>query len=149
MEINATRLKNLDDKNKISELRNILDTNGIRISHQRLLILNYFIDHDNAHPSAEEIYQDLKAVDPIISQATVYNTLNLFKNTKIIRELDFNMASKRFEFTKHVHGHFICESCSLIEDFDVNSISLPDSLDAYTISTQEIIYKGLCPKCKS
>ncbi len=149
MESTIHDIKNLEQKDRLNKEKSILEKHDIRVSHQRLLILDYLVEHDNSHPTAENIYNDVKAIDPVISQATVYNTLNLFKNKKIIKELDFNMASKRFEFTKHVHGHFICESCGLIEDFEVSTSAFPESLDSYTVNSQEIIYRGICPKCKS
>ena len=148
METTIREIKYLNDDQRLKELKNLLINNDIRVSHQRLLILNYLVSHDNSHPTAEKIFSDVKQIDPIISQATVYNTLNLFTEKKIIKELDFNMNSKRYEFAKEVHGHFICESCGLIEDFHVDTYELPEDLANCKINSQEIIYHGLCPDCK-
>ncbi len=147
MEIKINQESKNNKENRINELKNILQDNNIRLSHQRLLILDYLVDNNN-HPSAEKIYTDLKEIDPVISQATVYNTLNLFSDKNIVRELDFNMVSKRYEFSNKSHGHFICEECETIIDFPVNNQEIPNTLDEYDVKTIEVVYRGICNKCK-
>ena len=143
--------KNLRDEpyeNRILKLKEILQDHKIRVSHQRLLILDYLITHP-IHPTAEKIFKDLKSKDPVISQATVYNTLNLLVDNHLVKELDFNMSSKRYEFKKSSHGHFICEKCGKIEDLELEEIKQPEILLDYLIDTVEIIYRGICPDCKN
>ena len=147
METKLEEMKSLNTENRMNELKELLEANDIRLSHQRLLILDYLV-LNHTHPTAEKIYKDLKQIDSIISQATVYNTLNLFSNKKIIKELDFNMNSKRYEFRKRFHGHFICEKCGSISDFEVIDHNLPDELTNYDIRSEEIVYRGLCHNCK-
>lgn len=139
-------LRNEEYNQRLPKLRELLAKHNIRVSHQRLLILDYLIMHPT-HPTADTIYKDLKKVDPVISQATVYNTLNLLVEHKLVKELDFNMSSKRYEFKKTNHGHFICESCGLIEDLDVDDLEYPKELNEYEIDNVEVIYRGLCPTC--
>lgn len=141
-------LKDSEYENRIPKLKKILKDRDIRISHQRLLILDYLITHP-IHPTAEKIFKDLKSKDPVISQATVYNTLNLFVDKELVKELDFNMSSKRYEFKKPSHGHFICESCGKIEDLEIGEVKRPEVLKNYTIDTVEVIYRGICPECKN
>lgn len=146
MEKIINELRNEEYKQRLPKLRELLAKHNIRVSHQRLLILDYLIMHPT-HPTADTIYKDLKKVDPVISQATVYNTLNLLVEHKLVKELDFNMSSKRYEFKKTNHGHFICESCGLIEDLDVDDLEYPKELNEYEIDNVEVIYRGLCPTC--
>lgn len=146
MEKIINELRNEEYNQRLPKLRELLAKHNIRVSHQRLLILDYLIMHPT-HPTADTIYKDLKKVDPVISQATVYNTLNLLVEHKLVKELDFNMSSKRYEFKKTNHGHFICESCGLIEDLDVDDLEYPKELNEYEIDNVEVIYRGLCPTC--
>ena len=143
-------IESLRDENyekRLNKLKKILQDKKIRISHQRLLTSDYLITHP-IHPTAEKIFKDLKSKDPVISQATVYNSLNLFVKHKLVKELDFNMTSKRYEFKKPSHGHFICEVCGKIEDLEITDIAKPARLKDYTIDTTEVIYRGICPDCK-
>lgn len=146
MEKIINELRNEGYNQRLPKLRELLAKHNIRVSHQRLLILDYLIMHPT-HPTADTIYKDLKKVDPVISQATVYNTLNLLVEHKLVKELDFNMSSKRYEFKKTNHGHFICESCGLIEDLDVDDLEYPEELSDYEIDNVEVIYRGICPVC--
>ena len=142
-------IESLRDENpekRLNKLKTILQDKKIRVSHQRLLILDYLITHP-IHPTAEKIYKDLMAKDPVISQATVYNSLNLFVSNNLVKELDFNMASKRYEFKKPSHGHFICESCGKIKDLEIPDMEKPEPLKDYKIDTTEVIYRGICPDC--
>ena len=145
-ELVENKSENTENK-RLSYLREILRDRNIRISKQRLLILDYLMTHP-IHPTAEEIFNGLKSEDPVISQATVYNTLNLFVKLKLIKELDFNMTSKRYEFNKSSHGHFICESCGMIKDLDSIEIEKPEKLRGYNLDDVELIYRGICPDCK-
>ena len=147
MEHIAKNLRNKSPEDRIDKIKEFLKSHGIRVSHQRLLILDYLITNP-IHPTADKIYRDLKQVDPIISQATVYNTLNLFVKHKLVKELDFNLEAKRYEFSKENHGHFICESCGLIEDIEVDDVDIPKDLKDYEIDTIEVIYRGICKSCK-
>lgn len=147
MENTIIKMNNLPYEKRIEEIKAILQKKDIRLSHQRLLILDYLLVNHN-HPTAEDIYLDLKKIDPVISQATVYNTLNLFSEKGIIKELDFNMQSKRYEFAKKSYGHFICEKCGKIKDFEVMDSPIAKELDKYTLESVELIYRGICPDCK-
>lgn len=131
-------------KNHIIE---ILKGKNIRISKQRILILDYLMTHP-IHPTAEEIFNDLKSEDPAISQATIYNNLNLFVKHKLVKELDFNMTPKRYEFYKKSHAHFICEVCGNIEDVEVDEVGYEKSLSMYQIDNVEVTFRGICPECQ-
>lgn len=131
-------------KNYIIE---VLKGKNIRISKQRILILDYLMTHP-IHPTAEEIFNDLKSEDPDISQATIYNNLNLFVKHKLVKELDFNMTSKRYEFYKKSHAHFICEVCGNIEDVEVDEMDYEKSLSMYEIDNVEVTFRGICPECQ-
>ena len=97
---------------------------------------------------SEEIFNDLKSEDPAISQATIYNNLNLFVKHKLVKELDFNMTSKRYEFYKKSHAHFICEVCGNIEDVEVDEVGYEKSLSMYQIDNVEVTFRGICPECQ-
>lgn len=146
MEKLIKELRNEEYKDRLPKLKELLAQHNIRVSHQRLLILDYLIMNPT-HPTADSIYKDLKVSDPVISQATVYNTLNLLVDHNLVKELDFNMSSKRYEFKKTNHGHFICENCGLIEDLDVDDLQYPKDLDKYEIDNVEVIFRGICPEC--
>lgn len=99
-------IKVYDYEKRLTNLKKIFKDKKIRISKQRLLILDYLMTHP-IHPTADDIFNDLKNEDPAISQATIYNSLNLFVKHKLVKELDFNMTSKDMNFTKKSRSFYM------------------------------------------
>ena len=64
-----------------------LQKNGITPSHQRVMILKYLVENQ-CHPSVDQIFNALRDSIPTLSKATVYNTLNLFIEARLVRILD-------------------------------------------------------------
>lgn len=141
-------LANVDQEEKYEIEKHILKKHDIRVSHQRLMILDYLVNN-RTHPTADDIYKDLKSKDPILSQATVYNTLNLFVKNNIVSELDFNQSRKRYDFYQKHHAHFICEYCGDILDlnFDIDNLKF-DGLEGYEINNVDLTIRGICPNCR-
>ena len=63
----------------------MLRRNGIQPSAQRVAIAQYVL-HADDHPSADEVWERVRARFPMVSRATVYNTLNLFVRKGLLRE---------------------------------------------------------------
>lgn len=141
-------LANVDQEEKYEIEKHILKKHDIRVSHQRLMILDYLVNN-RTHPTADDIYKDLKSKDPILSQATVYNTLNLFVKNNIVSELDFNQSRKRYDFYQKHHAHFICDTCGDILDlnFDIDNLKF-DGLEGYEINNVDLTIRGICPNCR-
>lgn len=141
-------LANVDQEEKYEIEKHILKKHDIRVSHQRLMILDYLVNN-RTHPTADDIYKDLKSKDPILSQATVYNTLNLFVKNNIVSELDFNQSRKRYDFYQKHHAHFICGRCGDILDLNIDIDNLKfDGLEGYEINNVDLTIRGICPNCR-
>ena len=141
-------LENVDQNERYEIEKQILKEHGIRVSHQRLMILDFLVNNRN-HPTADDIYKSLKSKDPILSQATVYNTLNLFVANNIASELEFNQSRKRYDFYQKHHSHFICENCGEILDLDINIDNLKlEDLEEYEINKIDLTFRGICSNCK-
>lgn len=141
-------LENVDQNEKYEIEKQILKEHDIRVSHQRLMILDFLVNNRN-HPTADDIYKSLKSKDPILSQATVYNTLNLFVANNIASELEFNQSRKRYDFYQKHHSHFICENCGEILDLDINIDNLKlEGLEEYEINKIDLTFRGICSNCK-
>ncbi|HEY8450454.1 MAG TPA: Fur family transcriptional regulator, partial [Bacillota bacterium] len=63
-------------KTAVERFRDLLSSHGYRVTPQRLAIYEALVATDQ-HPSAEELYRQVKKRFPMISPATVYNTLQL------------------------------------------------------------------------
>ena len=77
------------------------------MTKQRRVIARVLSESDD-HPDAQALFRRASRVDPRISQATVYRTVRLFKETGILERLDFGDGPKRYEEAagEH-HDHLI------------------------------------------
>jgi len=123
---------------------------GIVPSVQRIKIMEYLCEH-KGHPTADQIYRHLKQKGLKISKATVYNTLNLMAEKGLARVLTMDDNENRFDVITYEHGHFICEKCGTIFDFDVDIDkavpSKSNGLEGCEVKQRDVYYKGICSKC--
>lgn len=78
---------------------------GIRPTAQRVRIAALLLSSPQ-HLSAEQILATLRAAGARISKATVYNTLNLFAERGVIRQLSVDGARTWFDSNVAPHYHF-------------------------------------------
>ncbi len=130
------------------ELKNLLLTNDVKPSMQRLSVLRYVIEEMD-HPSVDRIYQNLRPHMPTLSKTTVYNTLKQLTEKGVISALNIDNGEIKYDFIEHAHAHFICTSCGQIYDIELDSdIYRMLSVDGHEILNTQVNFKGICNKCK-
>ena len=83
--------------------------NGVKMTAQRAIIAN-IINNSKDHPDVEKIYQRASKKNNKISLATVYRTVKLFEDAKVVikHEFKFGEEKARYEpITKWEHNHLI------------------------------------------
>ncbi|NYB74888.1 transcriptional repressor [Sedimentibacter hydroxybenzoicus DSM 7310] len=127
----------------IDELKN----KKIRLSHQRLKVLEYLTTNYN-HPTADQIYNGLHDEVPTLSKTTVYNTLSSLLDAGLIRAINIEDNEVRYDINTHDHGHFKCESCKNIYDFNIDiDLFEADQLSGFEINDKNVFFKGTCRSC--
>ena len=120
-----------------------LKEHGIQPSAQRLAVAEYVL-HTSAHPSAEQVFAEVRSRVPMISRATVYNTLNLFVRKKLLRQLV--LAEGRVVFDPHVapHHHFIDDASGEIHDipWDALDVRRVEALKGVQVSEYQVVLRG-------
>lgn len=128
-----------------------LKKKNIRMTAQRYAILEYLALEGN-HPTANDIYEELKTDFPNVSVATVYNNLNFFKEAGIVIELPFGDGSSRFDLTETRHYHAICRNCGKVADFDYPSFEeaerAAEKETNFKVDTHSFKVTGLCADCQ-
>ncbi len=105
------------------------------------------------HVSAEELYAEVKQVNPHVGYATIYRTLKLLKECGLLSERHFDEGQARYEVAgEHHHDHFICEDCGRIIEFEDDAIeemqqSVAQKLGV-TLTRHKMELYGLCPECR-
>ena len=121
---------------------------GIKPSYQRIKIFDYLINN-NTHPTVDTIYKNLSEEIPTLSKTTVYNTLKLLEEYHLIKSVNIEDNEIRYDAQRHIHGHFKCEQCGKIYDFDYNFKDLKFlGLENFMLNQTDIIIKGICKECK-
>ncbi|MCG8538436.1 MAG: transcriptional repressor [Clostridia bacterium] len=139
--------ENLSAKMMITNVGDYLKKYGIKPSLQRIKIFEYLINHRN-HPTVDTIYRELVKEIPTLSKTTVYNTLNLFMEKDIVTVITIEENEARYDADTSFHGHFKCETCGNVYDFNLNSSHIKDDiLKKFEIKERHVYFKGKCESC--
>lgn len=90
----------------------------IRMTNQRKVILEELKKHID-HPTADELYVQIRKVLPKISLGTVYRNLDQMSTNGTIAKIE-GSGQKRFDPNPLPHPHFRCIKCGSIEDIHEN-----------------------------
>jgi Fur family transcriptional regulator, peroxide stress response regulator len=128
-----------------------LHKDGKKITPQRRLIYQALERRTN-HPSAEDIYEEVRAIIPDISLATIYKTLRELVTMGELLEVTFQGDQLRFDTTVTPHHHLVCLRCHTIENI-MEQIAIPEPVTLkernFRLRQSEVIYWGLCSSCQS
>lgn len=138
----------------LDAFREWLRERGLKTTSQRDDIATAFLEGDR-HISVEELYAEVKKVNPRVGYATVYRTLRLLKECGLAVERHFNDGEARFEAAedeRRAHDHFICERCSRILEFASTEIDVLDERIAKklgaVVTRHRLELYGICRECR-
>lgn len=125
------------------QVETILREKHIQSSAQRVAVASYVL-HTHEHPSAELVFKRVRAQFPWISRATVYNTLNLFVEKGLLRELHLAPDSVLFDPNTDRHHHFIDEETGRIYDIPWNQIDVSNTkpLPGFEVHDYQVVMRG-------
>jgi len=125
----------------------LLKEKSIKITPQRLEILRY-LDKNRNHPTAYQIYTDLKKNNPSLSKTTVYNSLEILNKCKIIHTISITGLESRYDIKNIIHHHFMCKKCGRIIDIDIACPNIRKTLEqGHKIEEVHGYFKGRCREC--
>lgn len=94
-----------------------LKQNGLRITRQRLAIIDVLIAERHLHPGVSMIYREARKRNKSLSLSTTYATIHEFVRCGIIRALEFDGKESRCEGNFDEHINLICNRCETIIDY--------------------------------
>ena len=124
---------------------------GLKVTPQRLAIIEVLIEKRDLHPGARLVYKEAKKKKKSLSLSTTYATLNEFSRHGIIKTLQFDQMENRYEGNLEEHINLICERCKKILDYKV-----PIAVDqrevakktGFLITDTRLEYYGYCQECR-
>ena len=125
-----------------------LKEKGVLLTIQRSAILD-FLQDNTQHPTAEDIYQSLQGLYPALSRATVYNTLDLFKQHGLVREVTIERNKAHYDYKTEPHHHFHCRHCGKIYDVGMEEVIFErqGGLNGHKMEEARLYIFGTCAAC--
>lgn len=138
--------------------KEILREKGLKVTNQRLLVLETIGKHPGEHLSAEEIYELVKMQCPEIGLATIYRTVQVLVDLHVIDKVSFDDGFARYELEaggedeRHHHHHAICRTCGAVISFEDDLLdkleqALYDAI-GFTVTDHEVKLYGCCKECR-
>jgi Fur family ferric uptake transcriptional regulator len=144
--------------NNQEQFKVLLRTKGLKVTNQRIAILEVLSNRPGKHLTAEEIYDYVKKEYPDIGLATVYRTIQLLSELNLIDKLNLDDGYVRYEIGPkdqadncHHHHHLICLECGNIYAFQDDLLEnlenkIVETL-GFEVSDHEVKLYGHCKNC--
>jgi Fe2+ or Zn2+ uptake regulation protein len=108
------------------------------------------VRNDKSHPTADQIYDQVRKKLPTISLGTVYRNLQKLVFDKKLQVL-MRGRSQHFDPLVAPHQHFICESCDRVYDVlidnqkEIKPAKLPH--EGFRVTSHQLAFYGTCKHC--
>ena len=108
------------------KFKQMLKEKGLKVTNQRLLVLEVLAAHRDRHMTAEDIYELVKEDYPEIGLATIYRTVQLLLEMQLVDKINLDDGCVRYEIGEandgegephHHHHHLICKTCGKVLPF--------------------------------
>ncbi|HKM03409.1 MAG TPA: Fur family transcriptional regulator [Lachnospiraceae bacterium] len=140
------------------EFKQRLKNKSLKVTTQRMLVLEVLSACPDRHLTAEEIYDLVKTDYPEIGLATVYRTIQLLLEMHLIDRINLDDGHVRYEIGdgetdegKHHHHHLICKRCGKVDAFEDDLLEDLESriqiTTGFCVVDHEVKLYGYCKEC--
>lgn len=136
-------------------MKELLRNSNLRWTCQRQSIYEEVLKTDG-HFTAEEIYGVLKDSKINAGLSTVYRTLQLLVDKKVLSQLPTDGETALYEIadgTLHGHHHVHCVKCGKTIELYIDKL---DEIEQYIrtehgfeVLSHTVIFNGICPECQN
>lgn len=98
-------------------LKEKLTLAGLKVTGPRMLVFQAVSDYDGKHPTADQVFDNVKKKSPSVSLATVYKNLESLVNAGLIKRVWSEDGQKRFDPIHEDHAHIHCTNTKEIIDY--------------------------------
>lgn len=147
------------NQEKVQELlKTRLREKGLKVTQQRMLVLQTLAENTGSHMAAEDICEIIRTGYPEIGLATVYRTVQLLLEMQLVDRIYLDDGCVRYEIghlfesdSKHNHHHLICRGCGKVLPFEddlLEELERHIEEDAgFHVLDHELKFYGLCKEC--
>ena len=144
---------NIDAPNPWRSFEEFLEKKGMKITRPREIVVKEALAV-KGHLTADDLWSRVRKKDSAASKATVYRTLQLLTQSRLIEPRDFEQGKLYYEQMvghKH-HDHLICLECGKITEFENLEIEELQEKVAkkynFTIASHSHKMYGTCARCR-
>ena len=122
----------------------------MRLTKQREIILEE-LRKVSSHPSADELYEQVRIRLPHVSLGTVYRNLDLLSKQGLIVKLCTAGGQSRYDGNLARHAHVRCVGCGRMYDIaaaPMEGVRLPEGPPGFVITDYRLEFLGRCPDCR-
>ncbi|WP_070121596.1 Fur family transcriptional regulator [Bacillus marinisedimentorum] len=144
-------------ESRIDRIKKQLHSKSYKLTPQREATVRVLLENEEDHLSAEDVYLLVKDKAPEIGLATVYRTLELLTELKIVDKINFGDGVSRYDLRKegaaHFHHHLVCIECGTVDEIqddllgDVERIVERDF--DFKIKDHRLTFHGICRTCQA
>ncbi|HEX8178948.1 MAG TPA: transcriptional repressor [Pyrinomonadaceae bacterium] len=135
----------------LAELRQKLDARGGHMTRQRAAVYDY-LSQSTHHPTAEEVFLNVKRKLPKISLATVYKNLEALVACAAISKLTYGDGSARYDIRTDHHYHTRCLKCGRMWDLEAGrglaALQQIEPQAGFSVADYRLELLGYCQDCK-
>lgn len=136
---------------RIEQFEQVCRARSLPITTQRMTVLEMILDRTD-HPTADQVYEQVRERIQTISRTTVYRILDTLVELGLITKICHHGSAARFDPRIHQHHHLICLHCEKIIDVDekrLNDVAWPDIRGhGFEIRDYHIHFRGVCAACR-
>ena len=133
----------------VRKFNEYLDAHGMRKTTERYAILNRILGF-NGHFTVEELQQMIESDGFRVSRSTVYNTVELLIDAKMLRRHVFEGMQAQYERITLPHTHLICTTCGKVKEVrDTNFAAVMNArrFNAFNTDHYSLYVYGTCSTC--
>ncbi|MFT8393579.1 MAG: Fur family transcriptional regulator [Liquorilactobacillus ghanensis] len=142
---------------ELSRIEKQLHQAGLKLTPQRRATVKTLLRLHESHLSAEELFAKVKEAEPDIGLATVYRTLEVLAELRIVNRVSFEDGITRYDLrtedSGHFHHHLLCQVCGRVEEIhedlllDVEQKVEQDY--GFKVADHRLTFLGICAKCRA
>lgn len=138
---------------RTSDLRQALESNGLKVTRARMAVLQV-LDTSPEHLKVAEVHRRARMIDPRVGLASVYRTMDLLERLHLIKHVHVEHRHRHYARISDHHGHhLVCSGCGLVVEFnDCQLERLTRTLARRTkfrIEGHCVEFFGQCRKCRT
>lgn len=142
---------------RLDKINRQLSGEGYKLTPQRASTLQVLLENEEDHLSAEEVFMLVRDKSPDIGLATVYRTLELLSELRIVEKMNFGDGAARFDLRsddhEHMHHHLICTECGAVEEIkDDWLLAMEKRIErefGFTVSDHRLDFFGHFHQCQN